>query len=110
MHFIKTLLWILKTNNYHEKFHQFLEYPKKVRKIFYTLLTSSIILIVLGVVFLLDSLDIISIGPFSAIWPAILILIGLYLFIKVRHFYGFIAKISKTVESVEKKILHPFDD
>ena len=44
-----------------------------------------IILIVIGVVFLLQNLGYISEGAWSIIWPAILIIIGIAIFLKRRN-------------------------
>jgi len=59
------------------------------------------ILIIIGVVFLLENLGILSGGVWDIIWPLLLILLGLSFFFKKHHwcYYGHFSKNEKKENS-----------
>ncbi len=58
----------------------------------------SFLLIIIGVVFLLKNLGIISGNVWGIIWPLVLIAFGLYLILKTHRFRMFRDKIWKKLE------------
>jgi len=69
----------------------------------------SLVLIIIGAVFLLKNLGYLSVGVWSIIWPLLIVVIGVYLLTIARNFHRFIDRIWKFIEKVEDKMLHPLD-
>ena len=70
----------------------------------------SLSVVITGIVFFLKNAGIISIAAWSAIWPSLLIIVGVYLLMKAWRFHSFINKIRKLADRVEEKILGSSDN
>ncbi|MDP3954568.1 MAG: DUF5668 domain-containing protein [bacterium] len=107
---LKRLLFlILLAWRYHPKIHGAVQYTDKLRKTIFIMLTIAFSLIVVGILFLLKNVGLIPDLAWVTLWPSVLIAVGVYLFLKVRHFYSFIRKIHNLADKVEKKFMHPLD-
>ena len=107
--FLRLLLVILAVKKYHDKVHGIIQFAGKIRGAILFMLTIAIALITIGVFFLLQNFGVIPEIVWGTIWPSVLIIVGVYLFVKVHHFYSFIRKMHKMADKIEKKFMHPMD-
>jgi len=64
-------------------------------------------LVGMGILFILKNVGVIPVIVWGILWPSVLIIVGLYLFLKVIHFYRFVNKMWEIADKVEEKIVHP---
>ena len=109
MNFFRILSLVFLVWHYHPQIHGAVKNTDKMRKSILTMLTISFALIIIGVLFLLNNVGLIPDLAWATLWPSVLIAVGVYLFLKVRHFYSFIRKVHNLADKVEKKFMHPME-
>ena len=68
-----------------------------------------IALILIGVLFLLKNLYLISFEVWGILWPSLIILLGFYMLARLWVYSRILHRIVKTIDKVEKYLLKPFD-
>ncbi|MCD6270187.1 hypothetical protein J7J23_00185 [bacterium] len=58
----------------------------------------ALLFILLGIVYLLKNLNIISVNSWGVIWPSVLIIIGIYMLLKERRYKMFWDKVWRKMD------------